>query len=64
MEILVKLAGGTEFVQTELVRTELVGTELVGTELVTKLKARVEVRQLEALEALLITVRCWDSLES
>ena len=39
----------------ELVRTELVRTELV---------ARVEIRQPEELEVLLVAVRCWDSLES
>ena len=41
----------------ELVRTELVGMELVA-ELVTELEARVEVQQLEALEVLLMAVRC------
>ena len=50
----------TELVQTELVRTELVRTELVRTELV----ARVEIRQPEELEVLLVAVRYWDSLES
>ena len=36
--------------------TELVGTELVA-ELVAELEARVKVRQLEALEVLLVAVR-------
>ena len=51
-DVLVELAGGTE-----LVRMELVGTELVA-ELVVELEARVEVRQLKALEVLLVAVHC------
>ena len=39
-------------------------TELMRTELVAELEARVEIRQLEELEVLLMAVRCWDSLES
>ena len=41
-------------------RTELL-VELAGG---TELEARVEIRQPEELEALLVAVRCWDSLES
>ena len=50
--------------QTELAQTELAQTELVQTELIAELEARAEMRQLEELEVLLITVRYWDSLES
>ena len=41
-------------------RTELL-VELAGG---TELGARVEIRQPEELEVLLVAVRCWDSLES
>ena len=53
-----------ELVRAGLVRTGLVRTELVRTELVAEFKAQAEIRQLEGLKVLLVTVRCWDSLES
>ena len=53
-----------ELAQTELVQMELAQTELVRTELVAGLEARAEMRQLEELEVLLVTVCCWDSLKS
>ena len=73
-EVLVKLAGGTELVQTELVQTELVQTELVQTELVQTELVQTELVQAELVQTELVrtelvqtelvAVYCWDSLES
>ena len=64
MELAEVLAVAVETL-AELV-AELVGRTKLLVELAggTELEARVEIRQPEELEVLLVAVRCWDSLES